>query len=193
MLGTDDMVINILAFYADATPDERRDGFMWYPTAREAAENIAARTGLSVEVVAAVISVLSPQKEWNSNIAWAAEVCEAWVAGRDLPRRGLGNSLRRAAIALTGDLSDVLRLDGSRKVHNFYRSIIGSPGAVCVDRHAIRVALGDALGTPPSLTENRYEAVAEAYREAARELRVGARHVQAVTWTVCKRYRTAVA
>jgi hypothetical protein len=189
----DSMVLNILSFYADSTSAERADGRAWYATALEASDNIARRTGVALDTVVAVVSVLSPQKEWNSNIAWAAECVEAWVAGRDLPRRGLGNSLRRAARALAGDRTDIMRQDNTLKVHNFYLSILGVPGAVCVDRHAIRVAMGDALlPSPPGLTDNVYRQVAEAYRDAARELRVGSRHVQAITWTVCKRRRVAV-
>lgn len=186
----DSMVLNVLAFYADASADERADGMSWYAAARESAENIAQRTGVNLDTVVAVVSVLSPQKLWESNVAWAAECVEAWVAGRDLPRRGLGNSLRRAAKALAGDRTDIARQDNTLKVHNFYLSILGVPGAVCVDRHAIRVAMGDALApSPPGLTDNVYRQVAEAYRDAARELKLGARHVQAITWTVCKRQR----
>lgn len=190
MLPThDDMVLNILAFYAEATPAERADGMAWYTTALESAQNIAARTGLAVDIVVAVIAVLSPQKEWNSNIAWAAEVCEAHVAGRPLPRRGLGNSIRRAAIALSGDLSDVTRAAGSLKVREFYLSILGRPSAACVDRHALRIVAGDALSVPVAMTDARYRLAADAYREAGRELGIAARHVQAVTWGVCKRMR----
>jgi len=185
----DTMVLNVLAFYAEATADERADGFAWYAAAYEAAENIARRTGLDVAVVVAVIAVLSPQKLWEENIVWAEQVCAAHVAGQPLPRRGLGNSLRRAAIALTGDLSDVLRESGSLKVRNFYLSIMGVPGAACVDRHALRIVMGDPMVTPPGMSDGRYRLAAEAYCDAARELRVGVRHVQAVTWTVCKRLR----
>lgn len=187
----DDMVLNILAFYAEATADERRGGRAWYAAAYEVAENIARRTGLAVDTVVAVIAVLSPQQEWESNVAWAIEVCEAWVAGNPLPRRGLGNSLLRAERALRGDTSDVLRTKGSLKVYNFYMAILSAPGAVAVDRHAIRVALGDPNANPPALSDGRYALVADAYRAAASELRTGVRHVQAVTWVVVKRAREA--
>lgn len=187
----DDMVVNILAFYAESTADERANGFAWYPTAYAEAEAIEARTGIPADTAAAVIAALSPQMEWNANVRWANEVCDAWVAGRPLPRRGLGNSLARAERALNGDREDIRRTKGTLKVRNFYGSIVAEPNAVCVDRHAIRIVLGDPLGTPPSLTDARYLLAAEAYREAARELRVGARHLQAVTWLVCKRIREA--
>lgn len=183
------MVLNVLAFYAEATAAERKGGFAWYPTAYADAAAIAADAGVAVSTAVAVVSVLSPQKEWVSNLAWAREVCEAWAAGEPLPARGLGNSLARAERALRGDTADILREKGTLKVRNFYGSIMGEPGAVCVDRHAIRIVMGDPLGSPPSLTDARYLLAAEAYREAARELRIGARHLQAVTWVVCKRLR----
>jgi hypothetical protein len=189
MLDLDTMTLNILNFYAEATPSERREGFAWYPTAREAAANIATRNGITLEQAVATVAALSPQMEWNANLRWAAEAAEAHTAGLPLPLRGLGNSLRRAERALSGDLSDIMRTKGTLKVRNFYGSILGERGAVCVDRHAIRVALGDAHCTPPSLTDNRYLLVAEAYREAARDLRKSASGVQAVTWMVCKRLR----
>ena len=189
MLDLDTMTLNVLAFYAEATPSERAEGFAWYPAAREASENIARRHGITIEQAVATVAALSPQMEWNANLRWAAEVAEAHVAGAPLPRRGLGNSLRRAEVALSGDLSDIMRTTGTLKVNNFYLSILGVPGAVCVDRHAIRVALGDASVTPPALTDNRYRMVADAYRQAAGELRKRASGIQAVTWLVCKRLR----
>jgi hypothetical protein len=185
----DSMVLNILAFYAEATATERAEGFAWYPTAREAGENIAARHGIPIWQAVAVIATLSPQKEWNSNVAWAERVVAAHVEGRELPREGLGNSLRRAALALSGDLHDIMREDGTLKVRNFYGSIMGERAAVCIDRHAIRIAMGDAHGDPVALTDARYRAVAAAYRDAAAELHKSASAVQAVTWTVCKRLR----
>jgi len=185
----DSMVINILAAYADATPAERRDGFAWYPEALDFARALSEAYPISVEQAAAVIAALSPQKDWDGNKRWAAEVVEAWHAGTILPRRGLTNSLTRATIALRGDLTDILRTSGTLKVNRFYRSIIGERGVACVDRHAIRVAMGDFVSAPPALSDGTYLAVESAYLDAARELRKGSRHIQAVTWLVARRER----
>lgn len=185
----DTMVLNILAAYADSTGDERREGFAWYPEARDYAAYLAQAFGLSTKITAAVIAALSPQTSWGHNKRWARQVIEAYVAGDDLPRRGLGNNLRRAKIALSGDLSDIARSKGTLKVHNFYRSILGSPGAVCVDRHAMRVAIGDPQAAGGITSDGAYNKVAAAYRDAAQELRKGVRHVQAVTWLVMRRQR----
>lgn len=185
----DTMVLNVLAFYAEATTSERRDGFTWYPRAAQHADQISRAYGMPFEHAAAVIAALSPQMEWSANVRWAREAAAAWVMGNPVPRRGLGNSVKRAERALAGDLTDIMREAGTLKVRNFYGSIVGERGAVCVDRHALRVLMGDAQATPPSLTDARYRAAAAAYRDAARDLGKGARHIQAVTWIVCKRLR----
>jgi hypothetical protein len=185
----DTMVLNVLAAYADATTAERREGFAWYPEARDYAAYLAQAFGLPTTITAAVIAALSPQTSWGHNKRWAREVVEAYALGQPLPRRGLGNNLRRAALALSGDLSDIHRTKGTLKVHNFYRSILGNPGAVCVDRHALRVVLGDPNATGYISSDGVYERAAEAYRDAAKELKKGARHVQAVTWLVMRRQR----
>jgi hypothetical protein len=187
----DDMVLNILAFYAEATPTERREGMAWYPTARQFARNVADGYGIATETVVAVIAALSPQKEWTANCAWAVSVIDAYHRGLPLPRLGLGNSLRRAERALAGDMADILRDNGTLKVRNFYGSILGERGAVCVDRHAIRVAHGNAHAPESGgINKGEYLAVADAYRAAGRELGRSFAGVQAVTWTVCQRLRS---
>jgi len=188
-LDSTTVVLNILNFYAGATPAEKKQGHLWYPNARAHAEARARKHGMSTQQVAAVIAVLSPQMEWKYNLRWADEVIGAHLKGKPLPIRGLGNNVRRAAIALSGDFSDVERTTGTLKVHNFYASIIGRRGAVCIDRHAIRIALGDELGNRISITDKQYRFVAECYMDAAREFKMRASHMQAITWLVCKRKR----
>lgn len=185
------MVLNILYRYASATTQERSEGQDWYPAARRWCAERATEYGLSLPTVAATVSVLSPQVPWEHNLRWADECMAAHANGYPLPRRGLGTSLRRASIALSGDLSDVERSNGSLKVHNFYRSILGLPGSVCVDRHALRVAYGDPAYHSSRINKSEYYRVMGAYTDAALELDIGASTVQAVTWVVMKRERLA--
>lgn len=189
MLDRETMVLNILGAYADATPSERTDGFSWYDDAKQFASNLSSAYGITLEQAAGVIAVLSPQMDWEANKRWAAELCFAWRADLPLPRRGLTNSLRRAMIILNGDLSDVERSKGTMKVNRFYLSILGRAGYATIDRHAIRVALGDFINNVPAVSDKQYEVIERAYVEAARELKKATRHVQAVTWIVCRRER----
>jgi hypothetical protein len=185
----DSMVINILAAYADANTDERKAGFDWYPQAYEFCQNLANEFPISVEQVAAVTAALSPQKDWISNQVWADEIIRSFFGSMIFRSRGLGNSFRRAMIALNGDLSDIERESGTLKVNRFYHSILGDAGYATIDRHAIRVAYGDFVSSPPSISDGTYREIERAYIEASRELRKGTRHIQAVTWIVCRRER----
>jgi len=171
---------NVLTAYRNADPALKSHGLAWYPTARDTAQAIADMGGIPFLNGAAVLAVLSPQTSWNHNVRWAFAIANAYRNGDPLPSMGLGNNLKRATIALT-DLSDVERSKGTLKVHNFYGSIIGRNGAVCIDRHAIRIAEGvDKVET--SLTDKVYHKYAQAYRDAARVLKRRVASVQAATW-----------
>jgi hypothetical protein len=188
LLDHDTLVLNVLYHYAAATDAERADGAAWYPDAYGFAAELADRHDLSVDVTSAVVAVLSPQTEWSYNKRWAASVVHGFAATGLVPSGGgLSNSLRRAAIALTGDLSDVSRERGTQKVNRFWRSILGEDRIACVDRHAIRVALGDHDTGTDKLTDKRYGAVERAYVEAADELGLLSTEVQAVTWVAVRR------
>lgn len=174
------LVDNILTAYRNADPALKSHGLAWYPTAAEVAQQVADMAGIPFLNGAAVLAVLSPQTSWNHNVRWAFAIADAHRNGDPLPSMGLGNNLRRARIALTS-LDDVERSKGTLKVHNFYGSIIGRNGAVCVDRHAIRIAEGsDDVAT--SLTDRIYRKYARAYLDAAGVLKRRAADVQAATW-----------
>lgn len=189
MLSIMTMRDNILDTLDRATADERAYGAVWYGEARDFSERLATRYGLTVDAAAAVVATLSPQTEWGHNKRWAERVCFAHAVGLPLPQQGLGNNLRRAAIALSGDLSDVERTKGTLKVNRFWRCILGRPGVATVDRHALRVAFGDPFAEVPSLTDKRYLDTERAYILAGRSARMSARNVQAATWLVCRRER----
>lgn len=177
----DTLARNVLDAYRSADPTLKSHGLKWYNTAADVAREVASRAGIPFHNGAAVVAVLSPQTSWDHNVRWAFAIADAHANGRDLPRMGLGNNLKRARIALT-DLSDVERTKGTLKVHNFYGSIIGRTGAVCIDRHAIRIAEGDPDADINSISDGKYRKYARAYLDAAGSLHRRAADVQAATW-----------
>lgn len=172
---------NILAAYRNADRTLKGHGLKWYPTAAEVAREVASMAGIPFLNGAAVLAVLSPQTSWDHNVRWAFAIADAHRNGDPLPSMGLGNNLKRAAIALTS-LDDVERTKGTLKVHNFYGSIIGRNGAVCIDRHAIRIAEGDPNADINSISDGKYRKYARAYLDAAAALKRRAADVQAATW-----------
>ena len=57
----------IRKWYDLATPAQIADGLQWYSEAHILAVELSAKYGVSVIQAAQVISVLSPQKQWNTN------------------------------------------------------------------------------------------------------------------------------
>lgn len=179
VITVDDIALNVLTLYAESDRKERETGMDWYASAYRDCATIADRWGLDVRTVVAVVAVTSPLMQWSRNLFVAEGLIALFTLGLPSSRgQTLNNSGRRAYRALSGDLDDVER---SPKVANFYHSIMGDRGAVCIDRHAYTAATGFP-GATVSIGVAPYRIIAAGYREAARDLRLGVRHLQAIVW-----------
>jgi hypothetical protein len=172
---------NVLHAYRAASPQFKREGAAWYDTAAEVSRGVAEVAGIPFENGAAIVAALSPRCQWSKNIEWAYAIAHAHYEGLPLPLMGLGNNLRRATIALTS-LDDIKRSKGTLKVYNFYGSIVGIRGSVCIDTHAVRIAEGNPKHSGLIGGDRKYHMYADAYRQAARTIRRSARDIQAITW-----------
>ena len=178
--------VNVTRVFRSATSAELDEGLAWYPKAHDFAATIAHEVGHSVSTAAAVVAAVSPRMGWDQN----RRLAERILRTGDTSSGYLGAGLQRARRLLDGDRPfDVLQ---SRKVLNFYVSILtaGADG-VCVDRHAFDVATNTRHGEDdrPGIHPQRYDRVAQCYRNAARILRketgiqnLSAAEVQATTW-----------
>lgn len=172
-------VQNIINVFQSAAESQETHGRWWYVTAHDTASMMAdgdVRTG------AGLLAALSPQTSWWLNIRLA---CDAYESGD--PRGHVGDALSKAARILAGtDPADVLPM--ARKTGMFYRLILDpyDPEAVCVDRHAHDVAVGEVYGSRDRglSAEGRYALIAHCYREAAMRLGELPSVVQAVCWVV---------
>lgn len=175
----DRYVSNVLAVWNSATPDQEAEGRRWYPMAHGLAEMMCdgdARMG------AGLIAALSPQTSWWLNVELAAD---AYETGN--PTRHVSDALSKAAKILAGvDPADVLPME--RKTGMFFRCIVdpSDPDAVCIDRHAHDIAVGEPFGNRDrGLTAHgRYRLLADVYRAAARSVGELPMVVQATTWIV---------
>ena len=80
-------VENILAIYKLATPEEKRDGIVWYADALRDCTRIATDLELPVHIVTGVCAALSPNNKWDRNIINARDLSMvmAWIASRCPP------------------------------------------------------------------------------------------------------------
>lgn len=185
----DTLVRRITRVFDRATASDVEAGATWYSEAEELAFHLGRNSGFGKSAAAAVISHLSPRTTWARNRSGAislmiyGERYDGIIgANFERARRALDVAAERPYGA---DLDDTF---GGDKTRAFYRNILGDTDAVTVDVWAARVA-----GIDENLLKRVgvYDAVAEAYRIAARAAGVEPATMQATTWVVARNGRAA--
>lgn len=173
----------ILATFDRATASDLESGARWYDEAGDLAASLASDAG-SLEHAATVIAHLSPRTPWARNVAGAVSLIRHGEKGN-----GTMDALYQRAVSSL-DYEDPFESFGSGapKTAAFARNIAGDREVVTVDVWALRVASLDetAIGR-----KGAYEAVAHAYRLAARRRGVDPATMQATTWVVARNGRAA--
>lgn len=173
----------ILRTFDRATASDVESGARWYDDAGALASTLSGHVDGSVERAASVIAALSPRTSWARNVASATALL---TSGPTAARR-LGAMSRNVQTAQRAKRDGFGALNGP-KTSAFARNIAGDREAVTVDVWAMRVA---------DLDEDRltrvgvYDAVAHAYRLAARRRGVDPATMQATTWVVARNGRAS--
>lgn len=183
----------ILKWHDKATLEQLESGTGWYLEARYFAGDLAHSTPYSVEQVAALIAVLSPQVSWENNQQAAVKAVDLHLAGdwdgESLPGySGYRINARKAKRILDGDIDALV----GPKVTAFYNAIRGDLTDVVIDIWAIRAARPKDINVAklfrddemPNMPERR--AVVEAYKRAAALRGVAPSEMQAIVWTVIR-------
>lgn len=164
-----------------ACAEDVASGRGWYSEARTVAEDLASTFGVSVDVAARVIAVLSPNVTWSQNVHGAHSAFEGWMSGKPWQEwlgSGYGINRHKASRILQGDL-DALQ---GPKVSVFHRAIMGDPNACTVDLWMMRAAGFDH--DSPTTRERRV--VVAALQRVARETGETVRDLQAIVWIVVR-------
>lgn len=178
-----ELTANLIAVFAQATPDDISRGVAWYPAAEAGCRAWADVFALPAETVACVIAACSPQCAWDANLRVALAVLQ----GESVPHGALPANVRKARKALRKRLTvlDDIMPQGP-KVQNFARNLAGDADAVTVDTHAFQAALNDVT-TQAIPRPGNYGIIADCYRAAARQVGLRPCDFQAVIWVVWKR------
>jgi hypothetical protein len=172
------MVNQIVDAVNKASYAERYAGLTWYGRARQQCERLADEHKVSVETAVGVVAALSPSCPWEKNLE---DACKLMCEGKFARVTTYSTNRNKAwAIYRTGKPQDWL---SGPKVNAFYNCILDPEDdySVCVDRWAIRVV---NAGQEIPLTEKRYNAIADAYRDAAQRLGLLPSQAQAISWLV---------
>ena len=180
-------VNRINKYMMQATSQERVQGLEWYHHARMLCIQLAKQYDVSLSQVAQVISVLSPQKKWETNKLETIALFN-WVFNDIEPSFGLF-----ATKAQIKECKDIIKGDFSipykrTKTYSFADNISNTDSIeVTIDRHALRVAYDDKSAKIDKVGVVQYRQAREAYRIVADSCGLKAYEVQAITWVVYKR------
>lgn len=145
---------------------------------------------MRTEQSAGIIAALSPQMEWGQNV----ELAETSIKRKRFGGHYASNVNKAKAIFRGVSPENVLRSpDGHDKTFHFYQCIVnkGETDSVCLDRHALAIALGRETSKEERhvLRRKVYRGLAEVYRNLAGELRIKPSELQATTWVTWKRLK----
>ena len=193
------MIDNIIKIYKLATPEEKRDGIVWYANAYSDCNRIAIDLSVPVHIVTGVVAALSPNNKWDRNVTNARELIQAFVNGdgMDSVKVSTYHTMKKKAWSILEDMPDhegVIVLLNGQKIVSFYRNIMGDDTCT-VDGHAKNIYYGERHGLTAdksNVGKKEYKTISDAYVKAGKRVRVNGRslkafEIQAITWVVWRR------
>lgn len=192
-------VENIIRIYDMATPEEKRDGVVWYAVALADCNRIAIDNGVPLHIVVGVCAALSPNNKWDRNIVNTSDMVQAFINGEDMDSFKVStyHAMKRKAWgileAMPNSDEEVMTMLNGQKIISFFRNIMGHDTCT-IDGHARNIAYGVREGLTGSISigKKEYAALQEEYVKAGKKKRINGRalkafEMQAITWVVWRR------
>jgi len=190
---------NIIKIYKLATPEEKRDGIVWYVNAFSDCKRIALDTKVPVHIVVGVVAALSPNNKWDRNIVNAKDLIEGYLNGEHVEsiKMSTYHAMKHKAWSILDAMPDedgVSLILNGQKITSFYRNIMGHDTCT-VDGHARNIYYGVRHGLTDdksNVGKREYFEISQAYVKAGKRVRVNGRslkafEIQAITWVVWRR------
>ena len=192
-------VENIISVYRMATPEEKRDGIVWYANAYADCKRIAVDCDVPIHIVVGVVAALSPNNKWDRNVTNARDLIEGYLNGDYVENIKVStyNAMKNKAWSILETMPDndnVITILNGQKITSFYRNIMGHDTCT-VDGHAKNIFYGVRHGLTDDKTnvgKREYREISQAYVDAGKKVRVNGRplkafEIQAITWVVWRR------
>jgi hypothetical protein len=190
-------VNSIIRFYNLASPIELREGIEWYDIANQYCKELAARFDISVQQVAGIIAVFSPQAGWAENKRYAI----SFLVNPGNRLRSLVQHIKAKKILRLKSEADIYNAQSvgneAFKTKSFLLNILNPDinTGVTIDRHAIAVCTQNpdnvfALDNSyAKYTKAQYDFFQSCYVSAATSLDILPHQLQAITWLTYRRIR----
>tara|TARA_R100000005_G_scaffold34778_1_gene15984 strand:- start:2316 stop:2915 length:600 start_codon:yes stop_codon:yes gene_type:complete len=192
-------VENILTIYKMATPEEKRDGVVWYAKALAECTRISLDYDIPLHTTVGVIAALSPNNKWAINIQNCKDMIKAFVNGDGIDsfRVCTYHKMKQKAWSIleaNTDHEGVIKILNGQKIVSFYRNIMGDDTCT-IDGHARNIAYAERVNLTDiktSIGKKEYSNLQMEYVQAAKRTRVNGRalkafELQAITWVVWRR------
>lgn len=192
-------VDNIVAIYRMATPEEKRDGVVWYARALADCMRIAEDTDVPLHIVVGVCAALSPNNRWERNIDNTRDMVQAYINGDDIDSFKVStyHAMKRKAWGILDAMPDhdgVISILNGQKIVSFYRNIMGDDTCT-IDGHARNIYYSERHGLTTDKTgvgKREYAEIQQAYVDAGKSVRFNGRalkafEMQAITWVAWRR------
>jgi hypothetical protein len=192
-------VENIIRIYQMATPEEKRDGIVWYVKAYADCKRIALDLKVPVPIVVGVVAALSPNNKWDRNVMNARDLIEGYLNGEPVESIKVStyHAMKNKAWSILDQMPDedgVSLILNGQKIVSFYRNIMGHDTCT-VDGHARNIYYGERHGLTDdksNVGKREYFEISQAYVKAGKKVRVNGRslkafEIQAITWVVWRR------
>tara|TARA_R110001583_G_scaffold178381_1_gene334186 strand:- start:87 stop:695 length:609 start_codon:yes stop_codon:yes gene_type:complete len=189
---TDRVVYNCqTAWLLQATKKQWKIGKAWYKEAQKFTKYLSKKYNVDRYIVAAVLSILSPNNKWERNKQDAEAMIKAFVEGRTIDSFKVctynPNKVKAWGV-LNGDTTLVAK---SPKTHAFSMNIGRlSEKHVTVDKWHVRACLckpkDGIVDTVETLTSTQYRRVEAITARIAEEHKLKAYEAQAIIWVTIK-------
>jgi hypothetical protein len=179
---------NILSVFSQASQEEVAAGKNWYKEVRTFCKAQAKEFNVSIEVVMAVLSALSPRNYWHNNVKDTITVLSAVRDGKGPKDVKVSTfpAFKEKAFRIVQESKPNL-VKYSNKTNAFFDNIkYASSESVTIDVHAYSVYKG-AITIAKQIPDKEYQKAQEAYQKAAKALGIRPYELQAVVWITWKR------
>ena len=138
-------VENIVAIYRLATPEEKRDGVVWYATALAECNRIALDYEVPLHIVVGVCAALSPNNRWERNIINTRDMVQVYVTGDSIDSFKVStyHAMKQKAWSILDAMpeteAEVIAILNGQKITSFFQNIMGYDTCT-IDGHARNIA-----------------------------------------------------
>lgn len=201
-------VENIVAIYRLATPEEKRDGVVWYATALAECNRIALDYEVPLHIVVGVCAALSPNNRWERNIINTRDLVQAYTKGDGIESFKVStyHTMKAKAWGIMDALlecyvlgkpvlteAEVIAILNGQKIISFFQNIMGYDTCT-IDGHARNIAYNvrESLTGSISIGKKEYATLQAEYVKAGKKVRLNGRalkafEMQAITWVAWRR------